>query len=744
VAASGATVELPAESESSARSLADAGATLLDDLETLAAPIVHGMPGSDGVGLLEWILFLRLAEERGLERFGALGDLTDRRGIGPRFLALLYDAAERYATAGGALGATMGIRKKGDRRHPLSNIEDGPLRDLLLRLYPDSDRGEVSKLPPETLGRLYERSLAKSQPRGAPTPATSRAKTRKAQGVFYTPARVVDYVIERTLGRILEAKDRSESARVRVLDPACGSGAFLLGAYRRMLARHGENGDPRLTFALRKAILQDGIFGVDVDEVAVEVAKLSLLLAWSGDTSGGDGRTERHAGATLPRLDRNLRAGHSLLDADWLDVFVGSTRGKAKNSGDERAGRECLAKPFAWRQEFPEVFAEGGFDVVVGNPPYLSFGGRHAVDISNELRRYYAEHYESGGWPTAHSLFLERSVKLLSRRFVSFVVPDQVGHLGGYRSAREIAQREAGLVEVRYWGERVFRGVTTPALTIVLDKEMKDGPTDLVDRDGVSRRAVFRPGEPWSVSPAAALIERLRRQSFSLGKLIGDCGIRTTSAKEQVVDWPATEGNVVPVLEGKLIGRYGCRPPQLAVRLDTPRPLFISRPERYREATFVIRQTASYPIVGPHEHALYFRNSLLALFSPSDGADVHYLVALLNSKLLRFVYTETVREAQQRTFPQVKVKALQSLPLRKLDLANARDRRRHDTLVDLAKNALATQRLALSASETEKEHPSLRRFETIDKRIDDFVYDLYELSQEERDTVERSLVRAVP
>jgi hypothetical protein len=377
--------------------------------------------------------------------------------------------------------------------------------------------------------------------------------------------------------------------------------------------------------------------------------------------------------------------------------------------------------------------------VVIGNPPYLSFGGRHAVDISGELRRYYAEHYESGGWPTAHSLFLERSVKLLSRRFVSFVVPDQLGHLGGYRSARMIAQREAGLVEVRYWGERVFRGVTTPALTIVLDKERKNTPTELVDRNGTCRRAVFHPGEPWSISPSAALIERLRRHSFSLGKLVGDCGIRTTSSKEQVVEWPASEGDVVPVLEGKLIGRYGCRPPRLAVRLDSPRPLFVSRAERYREASFVIRQTAAYPIVGPREHALYFRNSLLALFPPSDGVDVHYLVALLNSKLLRFVYTETVREAQQRAFPQVKVKALQSLPLRKLDLAHAHDKRRHDALVELAMSALAVQRRALSANKTDDERLALGQFDAIDQRIDDFVYDLYELSANERDDVERSV-----
>ena len=715
-----ATVDLPTLPEDATPAGADGGASLFDDLAKLAAEMTAGPP----VGWLPSIVFLRMAEERGLERFGALADLADGESIASRLEDRLHTAADRYRVEG--------LRPVVDRptqRPSKAEDADTPIRNLVLRLYAEAALDEVAALAPEALGSLYERSLGRGDPRGA----------RKTHGAFYTPTYLVDYVVERTLGRALEESGSESSARVRVLDPACGSGAFLLGAHRRLRKWHieraaarGEKQAPNLG----ATICEDAIFGVDVDGAAIDVAKLSLLLACC---DGVRETSEAHlAHSTLPRFDRNLRAGHSLIEKDFRETRDPS-EGPATKDG--RASRALFdgAAPFHWQEEFPEIFAEGGFDVVIGNPPYLSFGGRHAVDISNELRRYYATNYESGGWPTAHSLFLERSLKLLSRRFVSFVVPDQVGHLGGYRSAREIAQREAGLVEVRYWGERVFRGVTTPALTIVLDKQRRDAPTELVDRDGASRHAVFRGGEPWSISTSAALIERLRRHSFSLGKLVGDCGIRTTSAKEQVVDWPAAEGRVVAVLEGKLVDRYACRTPRVAVRLDTPRPLFVSGPERYGAATFVIRQTASYPIVGPREHALYFRNSLLALFSPSDGIDVRYLVALLNSNLLRFVYTETVREAHQRAFPQVKVKALQSLPMRKVDLSKAPDRRRHDELVALVADALAAQTAALSEGAEEARVSSLQRFDAIDGAIDDLVYELYELSSSERDAIERGL-----
>jgi hypothetical protein len=114
-------------------------------------------------------------------------------------------------------------------------------------------------------------------------------------------------------------------------------------------------------------------------------------------------------------------------------------------------------------------------------------------------------------------------------------------------------------------------------------------------------------------------------------------------------------------------------------------------------------------------------------------------VALLNSSLLRFVYTETVREAHQRAFPQVKVKALQSLPLRNVDLSDPRDRRRHDELVALAADAMAALKSAPPAGDTGAMSTALRRFEAIDRAIDDRVYELYEVSGAERDAIERGL-----
>jgi hypothetical protein len=431
----------------------------------------------------------------------------------------------------------------------------------------------------------------------------------------------------------------------------------------------------------------------------------------------------------LPDLGRNIRAGNSLIGPDASNPQL-----RLALNADPDA-----SPPFDWPGGFPDAHAVGGFDAVIGNPPYLSYAGRQSVDIPAWTREYFSKQYESGGWPTAHSLFLERSVKALSRRMVGFIVPDQVGHLGGYASLREVLTREAGLVEVRYWGEHVFRGVTTPALTLVLDKSAQGAATKVFSKDGTSVQGPIQGARPWSFSPALELVERLREQSFSLGKVVGDCGIRTTSAKDQVVPLTEARGRFVPALEGKRINRFVCAEPEIAVRLDSRKDVFVSDEARYRSALFLIRQTASYPIVGPHDHAVHFRNSLLALFAPPAPMDVRYVVGLLNSKLIRFLYISLIREAQQRTFPQVKVGALQTLPIHKIDFANALDVVAHDNIVQLVQQALdVSKRIACEKNPIRAEALG-QSFSLVDRQLDAAVYAIYRLAANEIEMVEHTL-----
>jgi hypothetical protein len=284
---------------------------------------------------------------------------------------------------------------------------------------------ESSVLPIETLGQVYERFLGRVIPptRDGRPVVGPEGRVKKAGGVYYTPTYVVDYIVEQTVGTLLRGEsgerkvegrnkgkanaslplppgeDRGEgaipsegltskrAAKLRILDPACGAGSFLIGAYQHLLdwyrdwyvrddaEKHarGRNprldrtraGDWRLTTAERKRILLNNVYGVDVDPQAVEVAKLSLLLKLLEDGAQealGNERRPLHQPA-LPDLAANVKCGNSLVGPDLRKHRQMTPREKKVVGGNNA---------FDWEAEFPRVLQgkNAGFDAVIGNPPY--------------------------------------------------------------------------------------------------------------------------------------------------------------------------------------------------------------------------------------------------------------------------------------------------------------------------------------------------------------------------------------
>jgi len=175
---------------------------------------------------------------------------------------------------------------------------------------------------PEDIGTYYESILDK--------------EVRKEGGIYYTPPYIVNYIVANTVGKFLEGKTPAEAAKIKIVDPACGAGVFLLGAYQYLLDWHEKHG-AKLTLAKRQKILTENIFGVDIDPLAVEITKYCLSMKCT------DNKT------ILPNIDKNIRCGNSLI------------------SDPKIAGN----KAFDWYKKFPTVFKQGGFDVIIGNPPYV-------------------------------------------------------------------------------------------------------------------------------------------------------------------------------------------------------------------------------------------------------------------------------------------------------------------------------------------------------------------------------------
>ena len=707
------------------------------------------------------IVFLRICEDRGIEPYGQLMALLNGGNVYGRLAEVFVLADARYNSGLFHFREEPGRSEPPDTQTLSLTIDDRTLKDIVSHLYYPESPYEFSVLSADILGQVYEQFLGKviRLTRGHQAKVEEKPEVRKSGGVYYTPTDVVDYLVRHTVGTLLdEASSPRKAAFLRIIDPACGSGSFLIRAYQSLLdwhiawyqkdgvAKHskgrnakvyeGPGREWRLTMAERRRILANSVYGVDVDPQAVEVTKLSLLLkVLEGESADRlESQLKLFRERALPDLGSNIKCGNSLVGTDFFD-------GRQAVLLDE--DELYRINVFDWEAEFPQVFGVGGFSAVIGNPPYLSFSGRQAIPLDDDVREYYARRYPGSGWQTSHGLFIAKAHSL-TNRIVGLIVPDQVGHLEGYKSIRATVTNVSSLVAVRYWGEDVFSGVVTPALTFITDKTYC-GTTRMETVDGLSTDCRIRSGNAWiAPSPHADLIKKLRTQAAPLDDCFADPGVHTGNcSKKLILSLDEAPPDSVPVLEGKQVARYVCRRPTKVLRLGyeaSNSEYFTIRPvERYRNATFVIRQTASHPIVGPRRHAKYFRNSLLALYPPDDSRDVRFVVAILNSRLMRYMYRVSVRESAQKAFPQVKVRSLRSLPIRAVDPGSERDKEIHNLLVNRV-HRLIELHACMETAETAHDRQVLsRRILGLDREVDRLVERMYGLSETEVAQVVRYL-----
>lgn len=752
-----------AESKRAKRGTTEVDESFLQEIEAWREALAKNLAlRNPGLGLrllntavqktIDRIVFLRICEDRGIEPYGQLRDLTSGGNVYRQLAAVFVEADARYNSGLFHFREEPG-RSEPDTQTLLLTIDDRILKNIISQLYYPDSPYEFSVFSADILGQVYEQFLGKviRLTPGHRAKVEEKPEVRKSGGVYYTPTNVVDYLVQHTVGTLLEeARSPKKAASLKILDPACGSGSFLIRAYQALLDWHleryhdtgvekhsrgrnpnvyqGSKGEWRLTTAERKRILTNSIYGVDVDSQAVEVTKLSLLLkvleGESAETLGSQLTLFRER--ALPDLANNIKCGNALIGNDFY-------AGRQAVLFDEDELYRINA--FDWEEEFKKVFAAGGFSAVIGNPPYLSFSGRQAIPLAADLREYYARHYPGAGWQTSHGLFIVKAHSLATR-IVGLIVPDQVGHLAGYESIRASVTGDSSLVAVRYWGENVFPGVVTPALTLITDKA-HGGTTEIETADGLRRDCKIRTGSAWiPPSPHSDLIEKLRTQANPLDDCFADPGVHTGNcAKKLVLPLDAAPPDAVPVLEGKQVARYVCRRPAKVLRLGYEASggeyFRVGSIDRYRNAPFVIRQTASHPIVGPRRHAEYFRNTLLALYPPEDGRDVRFVVAILNSRLTRYVYRVAVRESAQKAFPQVKVRSLRSLPIRAIDPGSERDKQIHDLLVSQVQRLIDLHGCVETAVTDHDRQVLSRRIRGLDREVDQLVERLYDLSEAE-------------
>jgi len=527
---------------------------------------------------IDRIIFLRICEDRGIEQYGQLQALMNGQNVYARMAQLFQRADDRYNS--GLFHFSDKDRTEPPDEWTLElNINDKILKGILRRLYYPESPYEFSVLGADILGQVYEQFLGKviRLTKGHQARVEDKPEVKKAGGVYYTPTYIVDYIVENTVGKLLEDKQPHEvAARTKtswkrskrgrplsVLDPACGSGSFLIGAYQYLLdwyrdwyvdhnpkqfkdriyqTRHNEW---RLTTAERKRILLDHIYGVDIDPQAVEVTKLSLLLkVLEGENQESLERQMRflHERA-LPDLADNIKCGNSLIGPD----FYQGQQGELFDT-EER----LRINAFDWQAEFPEIMGPGGFDAVVGNPPYIRIQTMKQwapAEVEFFKRAYVSA---SRGNYDIYVVFVERGLGLLCETGrLGFILPHKFFNAAYGESLRSVLSKGRHMSKIVHFGhQQVFAGATTYTCLLFLERS----PVDSCDVVIVNAIASFQRGDElkadrlpveslsnrtWNVSHTHSrlVLDKLRRMESQLGTIASRMaqGIRTSANDIYVV-----------------------------------------------------------------------------------------------------------------------------------------------------------------------------------------------------------------
>ena len=640
-------------------------------------------------------------------------------------------------------------------------VDDKQLRDFIESLYYPKCPYQFNVVGVEMLGTVYERFLG-SEIRLTPSHRAvvePKPEVRKAGGVYYTPRYIVDYIVENTVGELLKkCKTPAAAAKLKILDPACGSGSFLLGAFRRLIDWHEDyfTANPekigkglaaacwrdadeekyRLTARFKGQILVNNIFGVDIDDQACEVTRMSLYLKLLEDV---DAQFLMKT-ALLPPLDANVKCGNSLIGSDYFDV------GQTFLSVDEDE-RRCV-NPFDWEVEFEEIMKAGGFDAVIGNPPYLNLT---VGTCRHDILTYYDKNY--GSYRAAQSknlfgLFIERMLGLLNRSgLFSFIVPEGLARTRSYKKVREIIHSEGSLKNILIFDKFVFEEAYIGSLVFVVTKNDKK-ETYIVERlnSDFEIDKSFRmdysylkasPDLMWNTEPetgGSLLVKRIggvfppaeNLFNFYKGMVVKDRRNHLRKVPKER-DLPFLLGNSLKryYLEYKDYTSYdeltivgGTK--VLSKHMECPRLL--------------VRRTGDFLCVSYTEDPQLVESTIYIVAGPKRRELLYYL-GLFNSRLLTFVVRQRMITNPQ-AFPQILMTDLKELPFKVINPSVPADVARHDKMVALVEEMLELhKRLAAAKSDADKQRLQ-RAIAATDRKIDALVYVLYGLTEEEIRVVE--------
>ena len=559
-----------------------------------------------------------------------------------------------------------------------------------------SDYDFDSDLNVNILGHIFEQSISDIEELKKSISGEEfdkKKSKRKKDGIFYTPKYITKYIVENSIKNWLDDKRRelgendlpeltekdikhddfkknySKNYRkhiefwekyreivrnIKIVDPACGSGAFLITAFEYLLNYNKYLDDKILDLVgtqtidsdRTKEILQKNIFGVDLNKESVEITKLSLWLKTANKNK------------TLASLENNIKCGNSLID-------------DPKIAGD-------LA--FNWENEFPEVFANGGFDIIIGNPPYVS-----AEYISEIEKNFYEKNYFSAsGRQNLYIIFYEKSINLLRKNGnLGFVTPYTILKNMYYKDIREYILNNTTILEIiDFKGIIVFKDAGVDSIVFLLKKEkqeeytikyinnIKEFENQIYDIN-YFKNSQIKEKKDLSIqfSKNEKLISKIlnKKNILQLKEIIDfKQGIITGGNKDFLTKEKLH--NCEKVLTGIDFCRYRLFNPNQYIIYDIEK---LHRPRKREifesKEKILLRQTGAFPICMLDDKQYFTLDTVHNGILKHNNFNIKYILALLNSSFTKFIYENLINE-NGKIFAQVKIIYINELPIINISL----------------------------------------------------------------------------
>ncbi len=580
----------------------------------------------------------------------------------------------------------------------------------------------------DILGQMYEKYIANIQ--------------KKGKGVYYTPQYITEFIANQTLKYFLHEKRIKKEGldKIKVLDLACGSGSFLLKAFNVLddyLAGIDKEyaqsklslEDSHARISKKSRLLKNNIFGVDLDTKAVEIANLNLLLKIAEDRY------------KLPDLRENIQTGNSIIDINGI-------------SDDNM--------PFGWETRFPNIIKFDnnknlqtgyGFDVIIGNPPWISFGLRNVGKLSKAEDSYYRNQYASAQYKlSTYAIFLERAIRLTKEGGkIGYILPDSFLMGRYFSNLRRFILDSCKIKTILITFYDVFSDkATTGRDVIILLEKCKDRSKRInntmqimsVDSENSFKKQRFKifnyrqnyfenteynRFRLFFNKPTMNLVTKLENDTIFLGEIIDiNSGLIGKGGKASIISDTKRNDKWLPaILSGGEINRYVVKPKGKYILYDKSKIHSGYECVDYFSEKLFLRQTGDSLICAYDNKGLLCLNNVHVANLKDANYSLKYVMALLNSSVLNYYYRSLALETG-RVMAQTDIETLEKLPIK----AISKDRQK--PFIELADKLIEinVKILKLGEETNEKRNLIVER-DRFSSRLDELVYELYGISNEE-------------